>query len=185
MFFLGPDGELLDDETSTKPRTVAEVVRAWRDALEVENRQDGFHRSRDLARQVQGTGRPGRPGYRDEILVTLRTGPVDAVTEALRDDVFSPPINRLTVDESTREVGRYELNWQAVLRVSPWQKRGVRLRLYASPSLNVSVLSLLPPQQRSAARRRFLRVGLRTMNELRDRIDDRADTRLPASIKAR
>jgi len=176
MFFLGPDGALLDDDSSTEPRTISDVVRAWRVTLEDESLQQGSYRSRDLARQVQGTGRPGRPGYRDEILVTLRTGPVVAVTEALRGDLFSPPIARLHIDESTREVSRYELNWQAMLRVSPWQKRRVRLRLYASPSLNVSVLSLLPPQQRSSARRRFLRIGLRTMNELRDRIDERAET---------
>jgi hypothetical protein len=72
-------------------------------------------------------------------------------------------------------VDRYELSWQAVLRVSPWQKRSVRLRLYASPSLNVSVLSLVPPQQRSAAKSSFLRVGLKVMNQLRDRLDERVD----------
>jgi hypothetical protein len=185
MFFLGPDGELLDNETQTESRSISDVVKAWKHALEVESQQDGSYRNRDLTRQVQGTGRPGRPGFRDEILVTLRTGPVSAVAEALRADLFHPPIGRLHIDESTREVGRYELSWQAVLRVSPWQKRQVKLRLYASPSLNVSVLSLLPPQQRSSARRGFLRIGLRAMNELKDRIDERAHVRLVADTQER
>jgi hypothetical protein len=185
MFFLGPDGELLDTEAHTEPRSISDVVRAWKYALDVESQQEGSYRNRDLARQVQGTDRPGRPGFRDEILLTLRTGPVSAVTEALRPDVFSPPINRLQIEESTLNVGRYELSWQSVLRVSPWQKRQVKLRLYASPSLNVSVLSLRPPQQRSSAHRTFLRIGLRTMNELKDRIDERADVRLAAGTQER
>jgi hypothetical protein len=39
----------------------------------------------------------------------------------------------------------------------------------------VSVLSLVPPQQRSAAKSSFLRVGLKVMNQLRDRLDERVD----------
>jgi hypothetical protein len=175
MFFLGPDGELLDDEITPQPRTVGDVVRSWKTALEAERQHPGYRRNRPDTRQVQGTGRPGRPGFRDEILVTLRSNPVVAVTEAVSGDLFVPPIGRLTVDGTSLEVDRYELSWQAVLRVSPWQNRSVRLRLYASPSLNVSVLSLVPPQQRSAAKSSFLRVGLKVMNQLRDRLDERVD----------
>ena len=175
MFFLGPDGELLDDEVTTSQRTVGDVVRSWKATLEADRQHPGYHRTRPDSRQVQGTGRPGRPGYRDEILVTLRANPVLAVTEAVNGDLFVPPIDRLTVDDTSLEVSRYELSWQAVLRVFPWQKRRVQVRLYASPSLNVSVLSLVPPQQRSAARSSFLRVGVKTMNQLRDRIDERVD----------
>jgi hypothetical protein len=175
MFFLGPDGELLDDETTSQPRTVGDVVRSWKTTLEAERQQPGYRRNRPDSRQVQGTGRPGRPGFRDEILVTLRSNPVLAVTEAVGCDLFVPPIARLTVDGTSLEVDRYELSWQAVLRVFPWQKRSVRLRLYASPSLNVSVLSLIPPQQRSAAKSSFLRVGLKAMTQLRDQLDERVD----------
>ena len=107
--------------------------------------------------------------------MTLRSNPVLAVTEAVGGDLFVPPIGRLTVDGPSLEVDRYELSWQAVLRVFPWQKRSVRLRLHASPSLNVSVLSLIPPQQRSAAKSSFLRVGLKAMTQLRDQLDERVD----------
>jgi hypothetical protein len=175
MFFLGPDGELLDDETTPQPRTVGEVVREWKTTLEAERQHPGSRRNRPDTRRVEGTGRLGRPGFRDEVLVTLRSNPVLAVTEAIRGDLFVPPIARLTVDGTSLEVDRYELNWQAVLRVFPWQKRSVRLRLYASPSLNVSVLSLIPPQQRSAAKSSFLRVGLKAMTQLRDQLDERVD----------
>ncbi len=157
-------------------RTLAEVGRAWRAALESEP-DDPHGRHRHGPRPVQGTGRPGRPGFRDEIVVTARSSPERAVVTAVRSNLFSPPIERLTVDETSVASRRYELTWEARLAVWPWQRRRVRLRLYASPSLNVTVLALSPVKLRGTARRHFLTVGNRVMNELRDRLDQRADAR--------
>ncbi len=178
MFFLGPDGQPLDGDpdTATRQRTVGELYRAWRAALDDEREREDYRRHRPGDRKVQGIGRPARTGYRDEIVVTLRSDPMRAVTEAIGGaGVFQPPIARLDVDEASRATTRYELRWPVTIRVWPWQRRRAVLRLYASPSLNVSVLSLLPERPRSIARTRFLRVGLRVMNELRDRVDARVD----------
>jgi hypothetical protein len=172
MFFLGPDGEFLDEDPHAVPRhTLADVRRAWHAALESEAAHDPFARNRLGPRPVQGTGRPAKTGYRDEIVVTARSGPERAVAVAVRPGLFSPPVSRLIVDESSITSRRYELAWDARIALWPWQRRPVRLRLYASPSLNVTVLSLSPPKAKAAARRRFLRVGNRVMNELRDRLD--------------
>lgn len=174
MFFLGPQGEFVEDDPNAPPRrTLADVRRAWRAALEVERRQDPYGRNRLAPRPVQGTGRPARPGYRDEILVTSRSSPDLAVTEAVHGDLFDPPIDRLAVDGSSMRSRRYELSWDAVLRVRPWQQRRVQLRLYASPSLNVTALALSPQRPRRAARSSFLRVGNEVMNAVRDRLDER------------
>jgi hypothetical protein len=172
MFFLGPDGEFLDEDPHAAPRhTLADVRRAWRAALESEAAHDPFARNRLGPRPVQGIGRPGKSGYRDEIVVTARSSPERAVAVAVRPGLFSPPLNRLAVEESSITSRRYELAWDGRIALWPWQHRRVRLRLYASPSLNVTVLALSPPKARAAARRRFLRVGNRVMNELRDRLD--------------
>jgi len=172
MFFLGPDGEFLDEDPHAAPRhTIADVRRAWHAALESEARHDPFARNRLGPRPVQGTGRPAKSGFRDEIIVTARSGPERAVAVAVRSGLFSPPVNRLVVDESSMTSRRYELAWDARITLWPWQRRPVRLRLYASPSLNVTVLALSPPKARPAARRRFLRIGNQVMNELRDRLD--------------
>jgi hypothetical protein len=172
MFFLGPDGEFLDGNPQAAPRrTLADVRRAWHAKLETEAAHDPFARNRLGPRPVQGTGRPAKTGYRDEIVVTARSSPERAVAVAVRSGLFSPPVSRLAVEQSSLTSRRYELAWDARITLWPWQRRPVRLRLYASPSLNVTVLSLSPPKARAAARRRFLRVGNRVMNELRDRLD--------------
>lgn len=179
MFFLGPDGELVDDDPNQPSRrTLADIRRAWRSALEVERRQDPFGRNRLQPRPVQGTGRPVRPGYRDEILVTSRRSPDLAVAEAVRGDLFDPPLDRLDVDPTSLRSRRYELSWDGTLRVRPWQRRAVQVRFYASPSLNVTALALSPRRPRRVARPAFLDVGNQVMNALRDRLDDRLDDRL-------
>jgi hypothetical protein len=177
MFFLGPDGEFLDQDSNAAPRrTLADVRRAWRAALESEARSDTLGRNRLGPRPVQGTGRPGRAGFLDEIVVTARANPERAVAVAVGAGMFSPPVNHLAVDEASITSRRYELGWDARIALWPWQRRRVRLRLYASPSLNVTVLALSPLKSRAAARRRFLRVGNRVMNELRDRLDDMVES---------
>ncbi len=177
MFFLGPDGEPSQPEPEPTPRTLGEIYRTWRTALAEERDREEFNRTRPVARQVHGTGRPGKAGFRDEIVVTIRSSPMEAVAEALTGAVFDPPIPRLSVDESSLRASRYELSWHARIRVSPWLTRDARLRLYASPSLNVSVLSLFPLKQRPIAKSSFLRKGLRVMNALGARIDERVADR--------
>ena len=171
MFFLGPDGEFIDHEVPDTPhRTLADIGRAWRTALEAEARADPAFR-RLGPRFVQGTGRPTRAGYRDEIIVTAAARPASAVAVAVGSPWLSPPTAGLAIDESSLTSRRYELTWDALMTLRPWHRRRVRLRLYASPSLNVTVLALTPVASRQAARRRFLRVGNRAMNDLRDRLD--------------
>ena len=174
MFFLGSDGQFVDEDPSAAPRrTIADVGRAWRATLEVERRQDPYGRNRLAPRPVQGTGRPSKPGYRDEILVTSSASPELAVAEAVRGEFFDPPLSRLVVDVESLRSRRYELSWDATLQVWPWQRRPVTVRMYASPSLNVTALAMSPPKPRRVARPRFLRVGNRVMTSLRDRLDQR------------
>lgn len=174
MFLLGADGTLLDDAGDPRPRrTIADVRRAWRAALESEA-PDPTGRHRLAPRAVQGTGRPSTHGHRDEIVATARARPEHAVAAAVRPDFFVPPIDRLHVDRSSIRTRRYELTWEARLTLRIWHRRPVRLRLYSSPSHNVTVLALSPVKARAAARRRFLRIGNRTLAEVRDRLDARA-----------
>lgn len=184
MFFLGPEGEFIDHDVPPPHRTFAEVARAWRTALESEPGGDPWGR-RFGPRLVQGTGRPTRAGYRDEIIVTAGARPESAVAVAVRSALFSPPIRRLSVDETSLASRRYELTWQARLTLRPWHQRRVRVRLYASPSLNVTVLALSPEKSRPCASRRFLRVGNAAMSDLRDRLDDLVARQRTPSLSSR
>ena len=81
MFFLGPDGEFLHEDPHVAPRrTIADVRRAWHTALETEAAHDPFARNRLGPRPVQGTGRPAKSGYLDEIVVTALSSPERAVS---------------------------------------------------------------------------------------------------------
>ena len=172
MFLLGPEGTIVDPEShDVLRRTLTEVRRAWNAALEAE-RGELIVRDRLGPRPVQGTGRPAKAGYRDEIMVTARSRPERAVEAAVRSTQFPPPVGRLEVERSSITSRHYELAWDARIALWPWQHRRVQLRLYASPSLNVTVLALSPVKARAAARRRFLRVGNRVMNEVSHRLDD-------------
>lgn len=173
MFLLGPDGELLDgDPPDRSGWTMADVVRAFNESRQTELAQDPLGRNRRGPRSVQGTGRPAKAGYRDEIMVTLRSSPADAIAEAVRGDFFDPSIPRLQVDRTSLNSSRYEMSWAAKLRGWGWQAREVRIRLYPSPSLNVTALAMTPYRPRRVARNSFLRSGKRVMSELRDRLDD-------------
>ena len=176
MFFLGPDGALLDDAGDAPARrTLADVRRAWRAALESES-PDPTGRNRLEPRPVQGSGRPSAHGHRDEIVMTAHARPDLAVAAAVRDGFFTPAFDRLQVDASSVRSRRYELAWDARIAVWAWQRRPVRLRLYASPSHNVTVLALSPVKTRRSARRRFLRIGNRVLAAVRDRLDAVAAT---------
>lgn len=132
------------------------------------------------ARRGEGT-RTGAPldqrrsaGCREEIQVTLLAHPAvtaDVIEELRLLDASS----RLVVDVSTlRRIDR-EITWTARVRTTPWSRRPARLRLYGSPSANITVLTLTPIRSRRWGVRLFLRSGLRSMFELRDAAEQAID----------
>ena len=173
MFFLGPDGEFLADDPHAAPRhTLADVRRAWHAALESEAAHDPF--------AAQPAGPATGAGHRTSVQVGLprrdrrhrecepgsaRSRPRSCPSCSRRPSAVCSSTSRRSRAAATSSPGTRGL------ALWPWQHRPVRLRLYASPSLNVTVLALSPAKARPAARRRFLRVGNRVMNELRDRVD--------------
>jgi hypothetical protein len=91
--------------------------------------------------------------------------------------VFSPDLRRLHVDVATLRSGGREMAWDAVLRAPLWRRRPTTLRLWASPSSNVSVLTLTPKKPHKVARNGFIRAGLRALHDLGARIDAAAEAR--------
>jgi hypothetical protein len=77
----------------------------------------------------------------------------------------------LQVDRDSLAARHNELRWDARLRTMPWRRRAAHLRVYGSPSANVTVLTLSPLRPRKVATRAFLRRGMRAMTALRDQLD--------------
>lgn len=127
-----------------------------------------------IARQGTGTWPNGdravRLGNAEEILITLSSNPFAAMDVARSGCVFDPPIQSLRVDLDSRRDGDFEVSWTAALR-APLRWRKVSLRIYASPSLNVTVMTIVPDKARQISSRWFVRFGLRAARQLASRID--------------
>lgn len=120
----------------------------------------------------QGTGtwpngeRAVRLGHAEEILITLASNPFEARDVARLGGVFDPPIRGLRVDVESRRDGDFEVSWNAALHTAPLRWRPANLRLYASPSLNVTVITIVPNKARKVSSRLFVRFGLRAARQL-------------------
>jgi hypothetical protein len=119
----------------------------------------------------QGTGtwpngeRAVRLGHAEEILITLASKPFEAMDVARLGGVFDPPIRGLRVDLDSRRDGDFEVSWNAALHTAPLRWRAASLRLYASPSLNVTVITIVPNKARKVSSRLFVHFGLRAARQ--------------------
>jgi len=111
-----------------------------------------------------------RLGNAEEILITLASNPFAAMDVARTDVAFTPAIPGLRVDLGSRRDGDFEVSWEAALR-APVRWRKVSLRLYASPSLNVTVMTIVPDKARTISSRWFVRLGLRAARQLASQIE--------------
>lgn len=134
------------------------------------------HRRRgDGARSGGAIEQARTAGCREEIQVAVLAHPVVAA-ESIDDLMLFRLGNAVRVDESSRASLRKQITWDATLRTTPWTRRRARLRLYGSPSSNVTVLTLTPERSRRRGARLFLRVGLGAMLDWRDRIERSLDS---------
>ena len=169
MFFVGSDGEPAD-ESFEPPRTVPDARQLDPKSLPIPSIDQAAVRLTPGARVGQPIDEPRRSGFPEEILVTLHSDPRQAAQVALEQGVLDGSPRQLLIDTASLRARRNELVWSATLRTWPWAGRPARLRLYGSPSANVTVLTLTPLHPHRVATRSFLRVGMRTMTELRDRL---------------
>jgi hypothetical protein len=128
-----------------------------------------------------GFERRSRSGHAEEIQLTLRSRPSLAQPTASEMLDLDSTARRLRVDASTLRRNDRELSWDAVLLAPIWRRRRATLKLFASPSSNVSVLTLVPAKPHRVARRHFLRTGIRALEDVCRRIDAEVDARLLAT----
>ncbi|MDX2379654.1 MAG: hypothetical protein QNM02_07840 [Acidimicrobiia bacterium] len=127
-----------------------------------------------------GFERRSRSGHAEEIQLTLRSRPALAQPTACEMRDLDSTARRLRVDASTLRHNKRELTWDAVLLAPIWRRRRATLKLFASPSSNVSVLTLVPTKPHRVARKHFLRAGIRALEDVCRRIDAEVDAQLVA-----
>lgn len=109
-------------------------------------------------------------GCREEIQVTMLVHP-SVATELICDGALLATADRLVVDASSERRSSNQLTWDVEVRTRPWSSRRSRLRLYGSPSSNVTVMTLTPVRSRRRGARRFVTVGLATLTGMGDAVE--------------
>lgn len=126
-----------------------------------------------LPRQGTGTWPNGeravRLGNAEEILITLPTNPFEAMAAARAISGNEGLARSLQIAAGSERVGEFEVGWSGSLR-APVRRRPVSVRLYASPSLNVTVMTIVPAKARKISSRWFVRNGLRAAREFGEQI---------------
>lgn len=170
VFVVDHDGRLRSDEDPLP--TALDVIRMVRDAARE------MHNQAKADRALAVANRPGpsmlqsdRKGAGDDIIHAVRADPVLAITAMLAGDPLDPPIRGLRVAVGTRVADHRGVTWKASVRgsFSP-RRRRARLRVYPSPSTNVTFIELIPDRPRRRRSAGFIRAGVRITEALGNRL---------------
>ena len=119
-----------------------------------------------------GTGdRVTRQGCDEEVVTPVLVSPQLAAIAMAGRGFFRNAAAGLKVDPTSLQVDRTGLQWRARLRTGALCSRAANLRLYSSPSQNVTVLELIPEARRLIRTRAFVRRGVPAVGELAARLD--------------
>jgi len=169
VFGVGPDGELI--ALGTEAPSDDRGFNAWTGfdtwSPEGDERGDGrpampTYRARPGLRPGGYDDRPGRGGGREDVVAPVRVVPGLASFALHRGELFDEPIPGLEVDVSSLKIDRRGSSWRAVVhygRIGRHHRRAT-LRAYPSPSLNLTILELIPVEPRLVHTRAFIRAGV-------------------------
>ncbi len=117
------------------------------------------------------SGRVTRQGCDEEVVTPVLVSPELAAAAMAGRDFWSQSATGLSVDPTSLQIDRAGLHWRARLRTGPLCRRAANLRVYSSPSRNVTVLELVPEARRLIQTRAFVRRGVPAIGELAARLD--------------
>lgn len=127
--------------------------------------------------QRSGTGawpngdRAVRTGSCEEVLITVAGDRLNRLGDSDPNELFAPRLKRLDVDLSSLRRAEHELAWDVRVRTLPGRRRRASMRVYSSPSGNVTVLTLVPATTSKVFPTAFIRAGLRSMRQVGTRLE--------------
>lgn len=171
VFVVDDDGRLHAEEDDQLP-TALDIIRMVRDAARE------MHNQAKADRALASANRPGpsmqqsdRKGAGDDVIHAVRADPELAITAMLEGFPLEPAIRGLRVTVESMVADHRGVTWKASVRpaFSP-RRRRVRLRVYPSPSTNITFIELIPDRPRRRRSAGFIRSGARISEVLGNRL---------------
>lgn len=173
VFGVGPDGELIEIRSRAD--------RAWNGNTSDHDGPEQVlptYRARPGLRPGGYEDRMGRSGGQEDVMTPVAVLPGIA-SRALHSGVlFERPIPGLSVDQESLEADARGSTWKATVECGRFRRRPRKatLRAYPTPSLNLTILELVPTRPRLIHTRSFVTVGVEAIVTLSERlIEGRAD----------
>ncbi|MEM7285941.1 MAG: hypothetical protein AAF480_06280 [Actinomycetota bacterium] len=171
VFVVDDDGHLHGEEEDQLP-TALDIIRMVRDAaLEIHNQAKADRAMATANRPGPSMQQSDRKGAGDDVIHAVRADPEIAITAMLDATPLSPPIRGLQVTIASRVADHRGVTWKASVRppFSP-RRRRARLRVYPSPSTNITFIELIPDRPRRRRSAGFIRAGNRITEILGNRL---------------
>ncbi len=172
VYVVADDGTLHANDGEDALPTALDVIRMVRDAAREIQSQAKADRA------MAAANRPGpsllqsdRKGAGDDVIHAVLADPVVAITAMLDGQALAPPLAGLGVDLKSRVADHRGVTWDASVRPAfAVRRRPVRLRVYPSPSTNITFIELIPDRPRSTGRSGFVRRGTTIVETLGNRL---------------
>lgn len=170
VFGVGPDGELMPIESLAQRRrqgqhqTHGQADRVWSGMTLNDDGPEASTSSGHRGRRGQLPGgyddRKSRSGGREDVMAPVPVLPGVASHALHSGELFQRPIPGMTVDVESLEVDARGSSWKAVVDCGRLRPRPATLRAYPSPSLNLTILELVPTRPRLIHTRAFVKAGV-------------------------
>lgn len=124
--------------------------------------------------RIGGTGdRADREGGREDVVMPVAMKPQLAGSVLAMADFFARPLPRLAVDPTSLEVDHRGYTWRAKVRCRRFvPSRPATLRVYPSPSGNLTILELVPMRPGRIPTSSFVTAGVTAVTALGLRLLD-------------
>ena len=167
VFGVGPDGELIEIRSRAD--------RAWDGRTSDDDGPEQVsptYRARPGRRPGGYEDRKGRSGGREDVMTPVAVLPGIASRVLHSGALFQHPIPGLSVDRESLESDAGGSSWKATVECGRFRRRPRKatLRAYPTPSLNLTVLELVPTRPRLIHTRSFVDVGVQAIVTLSERL---------------
>jgi hypothetical protein len=169
MFAIGPDGEPIGPEPT--PEAVAVDVWEQMEPVAEPSHEPRHFRAKAGSRLGTTGGRVARRRSPEDVVQPSSIRPHAAERAILDGSLFTEPLPRLDVDQRSLVINHFGATWKTTLRTGFLRRRHARLRIYPSPSQNLTVLALIPTRRRRSHGERFVRNGVSAIQTLSRRLE--------------